>query len=230
MNKKIIIQIPFNVQGFNKANELDEQWIKYRLGIFRKYCVGSLVNQTNQYFTAMLRVREQTLGFIMKELKGKLPDNIFVVGANYGMSIRRYIENYNYLYLVRMDSDDCYDMEFIDLLHNYAPRKNTEVLISQHCYDYDVVNKRLASFKYRSPQCYTLIYKVEDYKKGKRYSLKNGHGWAIRLKHELLKGYNYMNCIHKRNNECSFHNTDTIGRKNMKEIFEKENILKRFGI
>ncbi len=230
MNKKIIIQIPFNVQGFNKVNELDKQWIKYRLGIFRKYCVGSLVNQTNQFFTAILRAREETLGFIMKELKGKLPNNIYVVGINYETLIYKCIENYNYLYLVRMDSDDCYDMEFIDLLHNYTPKPDTEVLISQNCYDYDLVNKRLVSFKYLSPQCYTLIYKVEDYKKGKRYFLKNGHGGAIKLKHELLNGFNYLNTIHKRNNECSFHDTDTVGRKNIKEIYEKENILKRFGI
>jgi len=48
MNKKIIINIPLNVQGFNKVNELDEQWIKYRLGIFRAYCLKSLVTrQTN---------------------------------------------------------------------------------------------------------------------------------------------------------------------------------------
>lgn len=232
MNKKIIVQIPFNIQGFNKENELSEKWIKYRLSIFRAYCLKSLINQTNQYFTAMLRVREETLSLIQKELKN-LPKNVCVVANNYGFSIRRHIDvnDYHWLYLVRMDSDDCYEENFIDLLHNYPKKKDTEVLISQHCYDYDAVNKRLASFWYKSPQSYTLIYDTEEYRKGKRYFLKNGHGGAIKLKHELLDGYNYLNVLHQKNNECRFHDSDTPGRKQVKEIFKgKKEILKHFGI
>ncbi len=234
MNKKIIIQIPFNVQGFNKVNELDEQWINYRLELFKEYTVKSLVNQTNQFFTAMLRVREETKGFITEELKGKLPDNIYVVGANYETLIYRCIENYNYLYLVRMDSDDCYDMEFIDILHNYIPKPDTEVLINQHCYSYDILQNRFAYYFYPSPPCYTLIYNTEDYKKGKRYHLKRGHGGAILLKHEILSGINFMSTIHEKNNSERKFGTYSLSKKmNWEEIKDKDNILKilqRFGV
>lgn len=234
MNKKIIIQIPFNIQGFNKENELDEKWIKYRLSIFKAYCLRSLISQTNQFFTAMLRVRGETLSLVQKELKN-LPRNVCVVTNNYGFSIRRLIDinDYHWLYLARLDSDDCYEENFIDLLHNYPKKKDTEVLISQHCYDYDAVHKRLASFWYRSPQSYVLIYDTEEYRKGKRHFLKNGHGGAIKLKHELLGGYNYLNVLHQKNNECKFTTEDTRGRKNVKEIINSSNkrkILKSFGI
>jgi len=235
MNKKIIIQIPFNVQGFNKENELNEQWIKYRLSIFKAYCLKSLINQTNQFFTAMLRVRNETLSLVQSELKNKLPNNVWVVANNFQVSIRKCIDinDYHYLYLARLDSDDCYDKNYIDLLHNYPILKNTEVLISQNCYDYDAVQKRLVSFWYKSPQSYVLIYDTKKYREGLRYTLKNGHGGAIKLKHELLDGYNYLNVIHKKNNECSFHDTDTPGRKGIKEIKNSSNkrkILKGFGI
>ncbi len=233
MNKKIIIQIPFNVQGFNKTNEFDEEWIRYRLKIFCDYSLKSLVNQTNQHFTAMLRTRNQTLKTVLDEVGGKLPDNVIVVAGNYDVSIRRCIEGYNYLYLVRLDSDDCLVDYYVDLLQNYIPKIDTEVLITQCCYDYDIIQERLCKFWYRSPQGFALIYRVDDYLEKKRYQLKNGHGGAILLKHEILKGYNYLNTIHRKNNESFFHTSDTKNRKNLIEISderEKQRILRSFGI
>lgn len=232
MNKKIIIKISFNTAGFNKQNELDKKWIKYRLDIFKKYTLKSLINQTNQFFIAVLIVRDETLGFIINELKGKLPENVIIVGNNYNISIMRYIQNYDYLYLVRLDSDDCYEENFIDLLHNYPTKKDTEVLINQYSYDYDTVNNRLTKYWRESPPSYTFIYKAEDYKKGKRYKLKKGHCGAILLRHEILKGYNHLVTIHKKNTITEYRSYNHGSRKNVLEIEGQgiTNILNRFGI
>jgi len=129
------------------------------------------------------------------------------------------------------------------LLHNYAPKPDTEALINQNLYDYEIATGRLVSYWYQSPPAYTLVYKTEDYIKGKRYFLKNGHGGAIKLNYELLKGYNHLSCLHSRNirrffnlepNEKGYNIEGELvaGRrkKNLIEVTDKKEILKGFGI
>ena len=233
MNKKVIIQIPFNVQGFNKENERDDKWIRYRLMLFINYNLKSLKAQTNQHFIALLRCRDETI-IRIKELIGRdLPENVLIMGVEeYKRKVEELIEDYNYLYLVRMDSDDLYSKYFVDKIQNYSPKPETEVLISQNCYTYDINQDRLAYFFYHSPQSYILIYKTIDYRRGKRYYLKNGHGGAFLLKHELIPGINYMDTVHKRN-DSSYFEGGTGGKKNWSEIEDKSDIreiLSEFGI
>lgn len=231
MNKKIIIQIPFNVFGFNIKNEMDKKWMRYRLQIFRKYNMESLKNQTSQYFTALLRCRDITIPYIKKEIAGKLPENILIVGVNeYHQKMQELIKDYNYLYLIRMDSDDMYEKNFIDMLHNYNPREETEVLINQKCYMYDINRKRLVSYFWRSPPAYTLIYKTIKYNNGERYHLKNGHGGAILLKHEILPGRNFMSTLHSKNNSPRVVMKYIKTGIEIKKGVDIENILKDFGI
>ena len=231
MNKKIIIQIPFNVQGFNENNELNSEWIKYRLKIFINYTLKSLIAQTNQYFTALLKCKDITLPIIKKEIGSGLPENILIVGKNeYQNKIKELIKDYNYFYSVRMDSDDMYVKTFVDMLHNYPPKSETEVLINQNCYVYDIYQKRIAYFWYNSPPSYTLIYRVKDYVEGKRYYLKNGHGGAILLKHELISGINSLDTIHKKNDSSTFHSSNWDKWKEIEEKEEIKNILNDFGI
>jgi len=233
MNKKVIIQIPFNVQGFNKKNELDKKWIRYRLMLFVNYNLKSLKAQTNQHFTALFRCRDKTIPYIKKEIGGKLPENVLIVGVNeYQKKIKELIKDYNYLYLVRMDSDDLYVNLFVDTIQNYNPKPETEVLISQDCYTYDIIQKKLAYFWYNSPQSFILIYKTKDYNQGKRYYLKNGHGGAILLNHEFITGVNYMDTVHGRN-DSSYFEGKKGGKKRWSEIEDKddiEEILNNFGI
>lgn len=233
MNKKVIIQIPFNVQGFNKEKELDERWMKYRLQLFIKYNVASLKNQTNQHFIALFRCRDITIPYIKREIGNKLPENIIIVGVNeYQKKIKKLIKDYNYLYLVRMDSDDLYEKNFVDTIQNYNPSQGTEVLISQNCYVYDICQKRLAYFWHNSPQSFILIYKTADYNQGKRYYLKNGHGGAILLKHEFISGVNYMDTVHQRN-DSSYFEGGRGGKKKWSEVKDQNDIkeiLNDFGI
>jgi len=233
MRKAVIVQIPFNVQGFNKKNEEDPKWIEYRLGLFIEYNLRSLKAQTNQWFTTFLRCRDNTTGIIRKKIGHLLPENVFVVGVEeYKRRTEETIKESNYFYQVRMDSDDMYEKNFIDMIHNSIPRPGTEVLISQECLTYDIEQKRLARFFYHSPQSYVLIYKTREYLEGKRHHLKNGHGGAILLEHEIIPGVNYMNTVHGKN-DSSYFEGGTGGKKQWTEITDKEEIretLKSFGI
>lgn len=232
MNKKIIIQIPFNIQCFNPANEINEEWIKYRLRIFADFTLKGLITQTNQYFTALFRCRDETISFIKKEIGNSFPKNILIVGINeYKEQIMELIKDYDYLYLVRLDSDDIYIKTFIDTLQNHPTKIGTEILINQNLYRYDINQKRLVSYFNISPSSYCEIYKTEEYTKGKRYYLKGGHEGAILLKHELISGINYLVTIHEKNNQSIFAIASIF--KEWEEI-EKEDeikeILKEFGL
>lgn len=231
MNKKIIIQIPFNVYGHDC--ETDKGWIDYRLKIFTDYTLKSLMAQTNQYFTLLFRCREETIPYIKDKIGKLLPDNIIIVGkSEYGGKIKELIKDFNYLYIVRLDSDDMYINTFIDTLQNYNPKPETEVLINQGCYSYDIYQKRLA-YRFRlSPPSHALIYRVEDYMKGSQYILKKGHCGAILLKHEIILGINWLNTIHKRNTASYFeHKSGEVDKwEEIKGADKIKNILKEFGL
>lgn len=232
MNKRIIIQSAFNVMKFDIENELNEEWIKYRLKIFTNYTLKSLKAQTNQWFTFLLRCRDKTIPLIKKEIGELLPENVLIVGVNeFHEKIKELIKDYNYLYLVREDSDDMYVKTFIDNLHNYPTKSGTEILINQNCYIYHIYQKRLASYFYKSPPAYTQIFKTIEYLRGKRYHLKGGHTGAILLKHEFINGVNYLVTIHQEN--CLGEFGASKYKKEWSEIEDKNDIkeiLEDFGI
>lgn len=236
MNKIIIVQSQLNTyfQGtkniVRSRNEQNEEWIKRRINIFKNYCLKSMKAQTNQWFSFILMCREETIPFITKEM-GELPGNVIIIGRKQGRNkIIELSKGYEILYLVRVDSDDMWEKHFMDRMHNHNHRSETEVLINQNCYNYDIESGRLASFFYKSPQSYVLIYKPKEYAKGKNHRLLRGHGGAILLKHEIIAGFNYMDTVHEKNIVSIFHPQTW---KEWKEIEDKDdikNILKEFGL
>ena len=229
-HKKIIIQIPFSAH--KEEREVSAEWNRNRLKVFVDYTLKSLKIQTNQDFMVLIKCRDVMKEFIIKEINKitSIPNNIRFVGFSkeYLMQIEELITGYRYFYEVRLDSDDMYHKTFIDLLHNYNPKDRTEVLINKKGYIYDSISKKMATFGYTSPPYYTFIYKVEDYLEGFRYKLKEGHGSAIFLKHEILEDYNFMCIIHKYNDSSSFEYLKRFIGESIED--DKENILKEFGI
>jgi len=235
MDKKIIIFSKLNTY-FNKnnskryQNEINEDWLKYRIDLFKNYCLKSIINQTNQYFTFLLQCRQETMPFIQKTM-GDLPENILLINpTDFHKKIYELSQDYQYLYLARVDSDDMWIKYFVDTLHNYYHKKETEILINQKCYNYDIYSGRLASFFYKSPQSYVMIYKPEEYKKGFRYTLKRGHGGAILLNHEILEGYNYMDTVHNENILKVFKQNNWENWEEIKDSEKIKSILREFGI
>ncbi|WP_164775533.1 glycosyltransferase family A protein [Paenibacillus glycanilyticus] len=207
MTKAIIVEIEFN----NRSNKggvyrigLTPQWIKYRMSIFMKYTLRSLLKQTNQSFHAFIRYTERTKGIIRAELAKypKLPPNIrFVTDKQYGEKLRRTVGASSSFYLVRLDCDDTYHRTMIDQLHKYKPKQGTRALINQAGYIYDSVRHRMATVSKSSPPFYTWIYNSEQYFGGFRYKT-DGHGGVIKHRHEVLTKSgkrNYMVVVHKKN-------------------------------
>ncbi|QMV40795.1 hypothetical protein FPL14_05930 [Cohnella cholangitidis] len=177
----------------------------YRMSIFMKYTLQSLLKQTNQSFTALIRYAEATEDAIVPLLNSfdPLPGNIRFIPRR--SKVKEQIirtAGVEDLYLVHLDCDDMYQRSFIQQLHDFKPRKKTRALINQHGYVYDSVNHRMAAVTMPSPPFYTYIYKAEEYLQGTRYKAQ-GHRNVIRsFEHEILtdkKNRNFMAVVHERN-------------------------------
>jgi Putative rhamnosyl transferase len=222
--KKIIVRIAFNSKKlkYNRKKRFTTKWIKSRMKIFMRYTRRSLQRQTNQGFVALVEYEDRSRRKIKKELRkySKLPKNIkFIPKSKYQKSIRKRLKGYHYLYLVRLDSDDLYRRSYIQQLKNHRRRKGTSAVINQFGYMYDSKKKRIAPMYAKSPAFYTLIYKVKDYLKGKRYRLAGGHPAVIRLRHDKLRLRNYVHVIHSGNTTSKF-------RSKRNKVINKRRIVK----
>lgn len=229
----IVINIKFN--SWKRAQSLDEEWIKNRLRIFAEYTLNSIKAQIRQDFIVIMKCREEMFDFTINEAKKimPIPENVIFLNCIKKSSefelLKELIAGYKYYYEVRLDSDDMYAKTYIDMLYKYNPKDETEVLINQEGYIYDTKTGRLAPYHYASPPYYTFIYKVEDYLKGFRYNLGDiGHRNVILLKHEILKGNNFLFIIHGDNIHSSFELLISYRGKPIED--GKEEILEGFGI
>ena len=228
----VVINIKFT--SWRKDQSLDEEWIKNRLRIFAEYTLNSIRAQTRQDFIVIMKCREETFDFTMTEARKimSIPENVMFLNCIKKTSenelVKEIIAGYKYYYEVRLDSDDMYKKTYVDMLYKYNPKDETGALINQEGYIYDIKTGRLAPYHYTSPPYYTLIYKVEDYLKGFRHDLGAiGHRNVILLKHEILKGNNFLFIIHKENIHSTF---ELLVSYRGKEIEDgKEEILKEFG-
>ena len=229
MKEKIIIAWSrINGAPF-KSNKEREEWIKYRMKIFMTYTANSFMRQTNQDFVYFINYDQEAKECVLNELKrySKLPNNI-VFTDNYMEEIKKLIVDYEYLYFVRIDSDDMYQKDYIQKLHDYIPKKETQVLISQNGYIYDIYDGRLGKWSYQSPPFFTFIYKTSDFLKGFRYFLKEGHKSAISLPHEILEGNNFMVIVHDKNTVTIFDSSFCKGE--IVDRAEKEAIIEDFAL
>lgn len=256
-NKSIIVLIPLNIASFNRNESNDEEhikeyysymdiegknefWIKNRINIFMNYTYKSLVNQTNQDFTACIIYDDKTENLIVSELMkyGELQENIRFIGKSIiDNFIKEKIVGSEYVYFVRIDSDDMYHKSYIQKLYDYTPLPETVALINEWAYLYDSYNHKLFECKAKVLSCYTLIFKTEDYLSGavptvvtNQLDAQMGVAQYV-LKKEYLDGINYAWHVHSKNtvtsteewftNEWTTYLSDEIkDEKEIKEIME----------
>lgn len=218
-NRKIVVFSSFNYYSFYEAS-FSEEWIKYRMNIFMEYTRKSLESQTYQEFIAIFRYHPKSHAIITKVLSEypKLPNNIIFSYIGIEKLTNDFINDEDKVFYVRIDSDDMYIPDYFERLMNYKHKEDTEVIISQHGYIHDHLNKRLATYFHESPPFLTYIYNGKEFKNGKRYTHGNGHVGAINLKHELIDGYNYIITIHGNNSSSIFENP----KYKLKELYNDE--------
>ncbi|CAG5078385.1 Putative uncharacterized protein [Thermobacillus xylanilyticus] len=203
MARRVVIEINFNNYGI-VPDRLKPAWIRNRIAIFRRYTLRCLQRQTNPDFLALLKVAEESEPLLNGPLRKDWED--FPPHVRFGSertcveAIRAFTSGYDELFVARLDSDDLYRRTFVQLLMDWKPKPGTVALINQNGYMWDTIENVMAEVYHFSPQFYTYIYKTKDYLDGYRVKLPGkGHGFVIKLPHELLPGRNYVNVVHGAN-------------------------------
>lgn len=232
-NKTVIINSIFNVKPYlaNGIERYTLEWIEYRIKIFQEFTLKSLKLQTNQNFNFFICYEDAT-DEIIKSVLNKydpLPENIhFICKSDYYDEVKKYLDGYEYVYIVRLDSDDAYHKSFIQQLYDYKPKEGTVSLINRNGYIYDSVNKELGKCYCKVVTFYTFIYKVEDYLKENIYNkdftdIDNEQYIALRVPHEFIENRNYLWHIHNKNTITSFDSwfTKIDGRTKNSKVIDK---------
>lgn len=253
-NKSIIVLVPLNVQNYESTENQqefyireflkhidregkDELWIKNRINVFMNYTYKSLINQTNQDFTACVIYNDRTEELIISELAkyGELPRNIVFIGiSKVNAFIKEKIIGSEYAYFVRIDSDDMYHKSYIQKLYDYTPLPQTVALLNPWAYLYDSFNNKLFVCNAKITSCYTLICKSVDYLIGTvptvitdQLDAQMCFAWYY-LNKEHMDGINYAWHVHSKNTVTSTEKYFTNQWTNyLSEPISDEEIIKK---
>jgi hypothetical protein len=237
-SKKIIINSTLNVNPRLKddTQRLTEEWIDKRIDIFYNYTLQSLKTQTNQHFTSYIRYDDTTEDLVIKSLSRyeKLPDNVrFVKTTEYDKLLSKELKGYEFVYFIRLDSDDMYHKTYVQQMFDYTPHKNTVALINRNGFIYDSNNKQLAKCYCKAVTFYTFIYKVKDYLEGKVFNpdstdVDSEQYIALRVPHEFITKRNYLWHTHSSNTVTKFENWFTYTTEKTDNPYIINEILKEF--
>lgn len=247
MDKKIVIDIPFNIdlgslypqepsikrmydRVFWRAQT--KEWIDYRIDVFMKYTASSLIGQTDQSFICLMRYHEPSKELVFESLARhpKLPDNILFTSQAEEI-IEGEMAHTEYLYHGRIDSDNMYHPDFIKKINQLSFKQGVECLLCQEGYIYDETTNRLGHIHHPSPSLYVYIYNKAAYQQKFKNRLFENHFKAVKLPHEIISGDNYMVIVHKENVDNQFNSI--LGRYQGRLITDekiRQDILDEWGI
>jgi len=209
--KKLIVEMLFNNWGAT-ADRLTKGWIEYRIDLFMKYALQSLLLQSSQDFTCYVLYDPNSEKLIQETLKKypPLPSNIrFVTPKDYQANVIQDIREFKYLYRVYLSSDDMYHKDFIKKLHDYTPQKDTVALIPQYGYIYDSVQHRLGKFFFWLPSYGATLIRVDEYLRGQAARTSWRDAFKVPREFINIKEPIWINHIHGQNTGTTFDNVLT---------------------
>ncbi|MBE6022660.1 MAG: hypothetical protein E7231_05425 [Cellulosilyticum sp.] len=229
-NRKIVFNVEFNTWK-RKDERLTKEWITERLDIFEHYPLQCLKAQTNQDFIVYLNYDPLSEEIMQNEMAQRTywPANIYIGTRKANKAhMKKWITDSEYLFLVRLDSDDMYEKHFVQRLHDIVLKPDTQALICRYGYYHFIPTRKVGDYQYVSPPFYALIYKVEDYLDNKIYQFK-GHNDVVKvLKYECLEGRNFMFQITGQNTLMEFDRY--MNKKSPYGPEQTLNILAQFGV
>lgn len=253
MNKTHIIYIPFT--GVGKHQYKGDDWFRDRIEIFKNHTLKSLLNQTNKDFILWLSFRSEernnplinrlhNLPFWTifsfnglayfddkneeqnKTLKERLTEKLKALSI--------YKIDGDYIYLTRIDSDDMFHKDVVQLIQDQEPFEGALTLQLGNLYNKDT--GEVAEWNpLTNPPFHTIMMKRETFfdpeKHIAAYEGFKSHEDIARLRHKVLwRGDNRMDRLYT----VLVHNPSMHISTNWNHPFKgkllDKNVLKDFGI
>ena len=208
----------------NSTKVLDENWLKNRFELFEKYCLPSLLSQTNKNFEWVIYFDTETPAFYKDKIevyRQKLPNLIPVFVENMELflpSIQAHIKNNNQEYVIttRLDNDDCVSKYFVDEIQKNFNKQTYEALDFVDGYSLQIS----PDFKLgKKRHLYNPFISLVEKKQNPTSVWSRSHtSWKreTRIK-RILDQRIWMVIIHQENKVNEF---DGYGKVNAEEVFQ----------
>lgn len=193
-----------------KTLTVQEDWPKYRYGLMVNNTLRSLANQSNVLIYVEPHYRERVREY---EAECPLPANAEIITEPVFKHIRERHNDFDHLYLTRIDSDDLFHKGVANEVLAQDPIFRT--LIYQVGFLFDVPTKRLDLYAHPSPPFYTDIFSSDEVKTGVMPKRK-GHGSGLGGMKELLSPGKFVVLCHNQDMQCTttFEKLQAIAAKN----------------
>ena len=208
----------------NSTKVLDENWLKNRFELFEKYCLPSLLSQTNKNFEWVIYFDTETPAFYKDKIEAyrqKFPNLVPVFVENMELflpSIQAHIKNNNQEYVIttRLDNDDCVSKYFVDEIQKNFNKQTYEALDFVDGYSLQIS----PDFKLgKKRHLYNPFISLVEKKQNPTSVWSRSHtSWKreTRIK-RILNNRIWMVIIHQENKVNEF---DGYGKVNAEEIFQ----------
>lgn len=181
-----------------------DDWLDHRFDLFERYCLPSLVAQTNQDFTWLLLFDESTSEKHRQRVERavRLCPQIkacFIKGTDAQPSIRESInEDTEILITTRIDNDDAFRDDALAMVRSYAQELATDLCINfRYGFSFNGDEAEVFSQKY-NPFSSLIELKKPD---GFKTIFAAGHGKIHRLAKvkQIKTGPHWLMVVHDRN-------------------------------
>lgn len=162
------VLILFNTKKPQLGNNIDPKWLDYRLDIFRRYTLKSLIDQTSdpsRIWMLCSPESEDILAPKIEVLKEKHPamatvDFIFDEEA----ACNQIAPNSDPIYFLKIDSDDAYRSDTIERTRGLLGY-NAEISLLMFCngFIYDLKTEELSGFTRWSICSYAIFYPAQTF-------------------------------------------------------------------
>jgi hypothetical protein len=189
---------------------LTNEWLDNRIKLFAKYCLPSVLNQTNKNFYWLIFFNSDTPIFYKNEIDKLISgfDYIYpyfidgmnaLIGSLKNIIDEKIEEEDKFIITSRLDNDDIIHKDFIEIIQKNAIWRNTTIIDLCNGYQLDISNNYFDCRKYNS-KLNPFISIVEDSKDFRTIFDKKHNDWNDA---ELIIEINdialWIQLIHKRN-------------------------------
>lgn len=237
----------FIIIRFNLENErsketkinVDYDWVDNRLNKFFKYTYPSIVNQTNQNFTAYILLHNDTPIELSNKLKDKIKgdNNIVILNVNDKREARLILKTHivdedEFIVQTRFDNDDLYNIELIDTIQSNVELGHLNCLAFNNMAYYDDNGNFYLYDNLQFTSNVTTV--VEDAKIKVLHTVGTGHGNYGKQDQFNVKYITdktpYALVIHEDNDKKTISTFEKRRDTNLIKVISDSNILKKFII
>ena len=208
----------------NSTKVLDDNWLKNRFELFEKYCLPSLIAQTNKNFEWVIFFDTETPQLFKDKIEGykqQLPNLVPLFVENMELflpTIQEYIKNNNQEFVIttRLDNDDCVSKYFVEEIQKNFNKQEYEALDFIDGYSLQIS----PDFKLgKKRHLYNPFISLVEKKQNPTSVWSRSHtSWKreTRIK-RILDQRIWMVIIHQENKVNEF---DGYGKVNAEEVFQ----------